>query len=135
MNPSDKTIRFAPSPSRKIPLPFLDQIIEQDCIWGLRHPEGGWALTASFLSDNQDVYLFWSRRRLAYSSVQRQWAEFEPVAIDLHEFMLVWLDDMIARNTLIGLDWISGVEGTEYDTQAFKRRLCHRLNKQKQIIG
>lgn len=131
----ERTIRLSPAPCRRIPLHFLDKIIEQDCIWGLRHPEGGWALTPSFLRQGSDVYLFWSQRRTAFASVQRQWAEFEPVAIDLQEFIVVWLDDMIARKTHMGLDWDAGVEGVEYDTQAFRRRLCYRLNRQRLVTG
>lgn len=134
MLPAEKTILLHPAPSRRIPAAFLEQIIEQDCIWGLRHPEGGWVLCSSAYHRDQDVYLFWSQRRLAYRSVQQEWAEFEPVSIGLHDFMLSWLDDMITSNSLIGLDWDPCNEGTEYDASAFKRRLCHRLNRQKKII-
>ncbi len=128
------TIRLKPRPSRRIPQRFIEEVVDQECVWGLRHPEGGWALCPSLLDENQDIFLFWSERRLAFSSSQQQWAEFEPVAIELREFILVWLDDMIARGTRIGLDWNPQTDDIEYDTQTFKRRLCNRLNKLKKII-
>jgi hypothetical protein len=130
----NKTLILQPGPSRRIPPAFLEQIIAQDCLWGLRHPEGGWALCTSSVHGDRDVYLFWSERRLAWRSIQQEWAEFEPVPIGLHDFMLSWLDDMVVSGTLIGLDWDPCTEGTEYDTAVFKRRLAYRLNRQKKII-
>ncbi len=134
MDQASKTIRLEPAPSRRVSLPFIEHIISEDGIWGLRHPEGGWALCPSSLDPDHDVYLFWSQRRLAYLSVQREWAEFEPVFIGLGEFLLVWIDDMINSGTRLGLDWDPCADGIEFDAQAFKRRLCYRLNKLKKII-
>jgi len=129
-----ENIHIEPFPSKRLPQSFFEKIISQDYIWGLRHPEGGWALCPSRQDCNHDVYLFWSERRLAYFSVHREWAEFEPVAIGLREFILIWLDDMIASDSRLGLDWDPFTEGSEVEAMAFKRRLCQRLNKLKKII-
>lgn len=134
MTADGKTIHLMPSASKKIPHYFIEKIVHQDCIWGLRHPEGGWALCPSNHNVDRDVYLFWSERRRAYSSVHHEWAEFVPVAIELCEFIPTWLEDMIARETRVGLDWVTGTEGTEYDALSLKKRICQRLSKQKHII-
>ncbi|WP_308412840.1 DUF2750 domain-containing protein [Vibrio parahaemolyticus] len=45
---------------------FIDRVIENRTVWGLQHPDGGWAVCNSNQYPDASVYVYWSDR--AYAS-------------------------------------------------------------------
>jgi len=93
---------------------FIVEAIEYGCVWGLQGPEG-WALCDSEKRDNTDVIPFWSREEFARVHCQDDWKDYEPVAIELEEFLEDWLTGMHEDVMLAGINWDEDLEGTEME--------------------
>lgn len=93
---------------------FIVESIEHGCVWGLQGPDG-WALCDSEKYDNTDVMPFWSQESFARVHCQEDWKDYEPVAIELEEFLEDWLTGMHEDVILIGINWDEDLEGVEME--------------------
>jgi hypothetical protein len=93
---------------------FIVEALQQGCIWGLEGPEG-WALTASERYPNSNVMPLWSQREFAQGHCQEEWRIYQPVAIDLEEFLDDWLTGMHNDELLVGVNWNQNLEGEELE--------------------
>lgn len=93
---------------------FIVEALEQGCVWGLQGEEG-WALCASELQPDVDVMPFWSQEAFARVHCADDWAGYQPVAIDVEEFMEDWLPGMHEDVLLIGINWNAELDGDEIE--------------------
>lgn len=93
---------------------FIVESLQQGCAWALEGPQG-WALTSSEKYPNSDVMPFWSARDLAQLHCRDEWDGYEPVAIDIEEFLDDWLTGMHKDELLIGVNWNQDLEGEELE--------------------
>ncbi|MEJ2416417.1 MAG: DUF2750 domain-containing protein [Exilibacterium sp.] len=93
---------------------FILEAIETGCVWGLEGPEG-WALCASEKYRDTEVMPFWSQPEFARRHSVDEWAEYEPVAIDLEELIDDWLPGMHKDVYLVGVNWDEDMEGDEVE--------------------
>lgn len=93
---------------------FIPEVIASGCVWGLSGPEG-WALCASERSPEIDVMPFWSAETFARNHCADDWADYEPVAIDLMEYLEDWLPGMHKDIILVGINWNADLEGDELE--------------------
>lgn len=93
---------------------FIVEAIENGCVWSLQGPEG-WALCGSEKYENTDVMPFWSQEAFARVHCQEDWKDYEPVAIELEEFLEDWLTGMHEDVILAGINWDEELEGVEME--------------------
>lgn len=93
---------------------FIVEAMQYGCVWGLQGPEG-WALTGSEAHDDIDVMPFWSQEAFARVHCQDDWQSYQPVAVDLEEFLEDWLPGMHEDVLLIGVNWNAELEGDELE--------------------
>lgn len=83
-------------------------------IWGL-HCDDGWVICDSAIYEETDVMPFWSSQEAAALHCIDQWADFEPVAITLDEFVERWLVDLADDAVMLGPDWGADLSGEEVE--------------------
>lgn len=93
---------------------FIVESIEHGCVWGLQGPDG-WALCGSEKYENTDVIPFWSQESFARVHCQEDWKDYEPVAVELEEFLEDWLTGMHEDVILVGVNWDEELEGVEME--------------------
>lgn len=93
---------------------FIVEAMENGCVFGLEGPEG-WALCPSDKYENSDVMPLWSTLDLAQVHCREEWADYQPVAIELEELLDEWLPGMHDDELLVGVNWDSALEGEEYE--------------------
>ncbi len=93
---------------------FIVEALELGCVWGLQGPDG-WALSASEDHDDVDVMPFWSQESFARAHCVDDWAGYQPVPVDLEEFLEDWLPGMHEDVLLVGINWNEELEGDEME--------------------
>jgi len=93
---------------------FIVETIAQGGLWGLQGPEG-WALCSSEKYEGTDVMPFWSQEEFARLHCQDDWKSYQPVAIELGEFLEDWLPGMHEDVVLVGVNWDEELEGVEIE--------------------
>ena len=93
---------------------FIVEAMELGCVWGLQGPDG-WALSGSEDHDDIDVMPFWSQESFARAHCQDDWKDYQPVAVDLEEFLEDWLPGMHEDVLLVGINWNDALEGEEIE--------------------
>ena len=93
---------------------FVVEAIENGCVWSLEGPDG-WALCGSEKYENTDVMPFWSQEEFALVHCKDDWKDYQPVAIELEEFLEDWLTGMHEDVVLLGVNWDAELEGTEVE--------------------
>ena len=96
---------------------FIEEIIQQECVWGLQS-KWGFASTISnqFEDKNEEsigIICFWSNEELATICAKKYWKEYEPTKITLSDFLENWCMEIHNDHLLIGtnFDWnLSGQE-------------------------
>ncbi len=93
---------------------FIVESIEHGCVWGLKGPDG-WALCGSEKYETTDVMPFWSQEEFAKVHCVEDWKDYEPIAVELGEFLEDWLTGMHEDVVLIGVNWDEELEGIEIE--------------------
>ena len=93
---------------------FIVEAMELGCVWGLQGPDG-WALSASEDHDDVDVIPFWSQEAFARTHCVDDWQNYQPVPVDLEEFLEDWLPGMHEDVLLIGINWNEELDGEEIE--------------------
>ena len=93
---------------------FIVEAIENGCVWSLQGPEG-WALVGSEQHEGTDVMPFWSQEEFARVHCVEDWKDYEPVEIELEEFLEDWLTGMHEDVILVGINWDAELEGVEVE--------------------
>ena len=110
---------IAMEPLSTDPQENLDRLIveslEQGCIWGLQDNSNNWALVASVNNDSIDVMPFWSAQALASAVCTGDWDIYQPIAIDIEEFLDDWLPGMHNDILMVGVNWNAELEGQEME--------------------
>lgn len=93
---------------------FIIEAMTQGCVWGLQGPDG-WALCESEKYEGTDVMPFWSQEDFARLHCADDWQAYQPVAIELGEFLEDWLPGMHEDVVLVGVNWDEELEGVEIE--------------------
>lgn len=106
---------------------FVVETIENHCLWGLEGTDG-WALCASEKYDDIEVMVLWSARELAACHCRDEWADYQPVAISLEEFLEEWLPGMHKDVLLVGVNWNADLDGEEWEPLDLLQELEQELS-------
>jgi hypothetical protein len=93
---------------------FVVEALETGCVWVLKAGEG-FAVCGSENHEDVDVMPFWSRQEFAVIHCKEDWEGYEPVAVDLAEFLDEWLPGMHDDLILIGINWDENLAGEEME--------------------
>ena len=93
---------------------FVERVRASGNVWGLRSEEG-WAYCESADWEDTDVLVFWSDRALAEKHAKDDWADHEPAALPVTEFVEHWLPGMDEDGVMIGPDWDENLSGPEVE--------------------
>ncbi|MGN0920370.1 MAG: DUF2750 domain-containing protein [Cellvibrio sp.] len=93
---------------------FIVEALEQGCVWVLQAGEG-YAVCGSENHDDMDVMPFWSQREFAEIHCKDDWADYQPLAVDVQEFLDDWLPGMHDDLILAGINWDADLIGEEIE--------------------
>ena len=106
---------------------FVDQIIEQQQLFGLFDENLGWAnCHAHDNKDAQAVYLFWSKPALAKKLQNEEWAAYKVQEIALSVFLESWVDGMQKEQVFAGVDWDENLYGLEIEAIVLKNAILEK---------
>lgn len=94
---------------------FVDDVLETQQIWGLKHPDMGWAVCESNEYEDTTVYVFWSNEGSARQHISEEWSDYAATPIDLEPFLEEWLFGMNEEGLLAGIDWDENLVGDEVE--------------------
>ena len=94
---------------------FINAVLESQHVWGLKHPDMGWAICESNEFEDTTVYVFWSDEASAQKHISEEWSEYEATPIDLDIFIEDWLFGMSEEGLLAGIDWDENLIGEEVE--------------------
>ncbi|MCG6202656.1 DUF2750 domain-containing protein [Psychromonas antarctica] len=106
---------------------FVDQVIEEDQLFGLFDENEGWANCQPH--DNKDaqaVYLFWSEPALAEKLQNEEWVNYKVQTIPLSVFFESWLDGMQKQQVFAGVNWDENLYGLEIEAMVLKNALIEK---------
>ncbi|MDP3070111.1 MAG: DUF2750 domain-containing protein, partial [Opitutaceae bacterium] len=102
---------------------FVDRVRHSGQAYGLRSPDGGWAVCPSHENEGVSVLVFWSDRAYAARHQKEDWSEYVPTAIALDEFIGAWLKGMHADGSMVGPNWDVNLCGLEVRAIDLAKRL------------
>ncbi|WP_394203659.1 DUF2750 domain-containing protein [Shewanella waksmanii] len=95
---------------------FIENVKEHQIVWGLQDETGeGWVVCDSSEYEDTDVMPIWSTQEQAKVHCSDEWANYQPAAIQLEEFLEYWVADLHDDGVLIGADWVADEECLELD--------------------
>ena len=92
---------------------FVGRVLESREVWGLRSPEGGWAVSPSHEVEGRSVIVFWSDEAYAARHIKEEWRDYSPAAISLDDFIDSWLRGMHQDGVYVGPNWDAHLCGLE----------------------
>ena len=94
---------------------FLNDVLESQQVWGLKHPDMGWAICESNEYEDTTVYVFWSDEPSAQQHISEEWSEYQATPIELEIFIEDWLFGMSEEGLLAGINWDENLIGDEVE--------------------
>jgi hypothetical protein len=117
---------------------FIRRVCESEIVWGLKNT-GGLAITSSNEYEDEDeeplgIICFWSEKALAKGCAREDWKGYEPVEIQLSEFIENWCIGMANDNLMVGSNFDLNMFGFEIDPLNLIIELGKELKKQNKDI-
>lgn len=84
---------------------FVEQVRLNDQVWALGAEDGGVVVCESNQFETTDVLLVWDCEEKAQKQCKDEWHDYQPVAINLDEFLDEWVEDLNEDQALLGLNW------------------------------
>jgi len=102
---------------------FITRVLGNGEVYGLRSPDGGWAVCPSQEFEDTSVMVFWSDRAYAARHAKEDWSDYIPAVIPLVEFVDAWLRGMHRDGSLVGPNWDANLCGLEVEAIEVAKRL------------
>jgi len=93
---------------------FIENVLHTQKVWGLQCAEG-WAVCESNDYKDKEVLLFWSDENKAKKLAIDEWADYQPMMIEIDEFIDSWLHGMDEDGIYVGVDWGADLDGVEIE--------------------
>lgn len=94
---------------------FVQSVLVEQQLWGLKSPDGNWAVSDSIEYEDTEVYIFFSDQPRAQKLCSDDWRLYKPAAISLDDFLNKWLGGMHDDELLVGLNWDIELVGNELE--------------------
>lgn len=107
---------------------FLSGIIKTEKVWGLKHPEEGFAFCESNEFEDAYVVVFWSDEASAEHHAEGEWSEYQVEAIEFGTFLEKWLKNLHEEELLVGPNWDENLCGLEVEPLDILQTLLEQLD-------
>ena len=107
---------------------FIERAIAAETVWALKG-DSGFAFCESNEAGGKDVIVFWSDRAYAERARKSEFAEYEPHALSLFDFLFRWLPGMSRDGVLAGTNWTGALIGIESDPKELQDQITDRMPK------
>ncbi|ATC96000.1 DUF2750 domain-containing protein [Pseudoalteromonas tunicata] len=84
---------------------FTQEVNQNELLWALTAPDGGYVVCDSEQFEDVDVLLLWSNKETAKKHCCDEWADYTPVSISKEEYLEYWVEDLSEDNTFVGIQW------------------------------
>ena len=103
---------------------FLNSVKEPQAVWGLQDSESeGWVVLDSIHFEDSEVMPLWDSMEKAQAHCIDEWKGYQAVAISLASWFEFWVEDLIADNMIIGVNWPVEGEVEEIELVEFSQSL------------
>jgi hypothetical protein len=85
---------------------FVKQVVDFEAVWSLRNASG-WVLSGD--ADGRELVPVWPHARYAAACATDEWADCEPIAIPLDQWLSRWLPGIQRDQTLVAVFPVPGV--------------------------
>lgn len=104
---------------------FLEQVKDNQALWALQDKSSeDWVVLDSINFENTEVMPLWSTQALAKSHCVEEWADYQPVAISVADWMEFWVEDLLEDGVIIGVNWQEDDECVELELPDFTQALA-----------
>lgn len=95
---------------------FLKDVIPTQTLWALQDKKSeDWVILDSLQFEESEVMPLWSSETLAQAHCIEEWQDYVATAITLADWFEYWVDDLLADNVIIGLNWGDNAGDVEID--------------------
>lgn len=95
---------------------FLNDVKATQTLWALQDKNSeDWVVLDSLQFEETDVMPLWSTQALAQAHCVEEWKDYIATAITLADWFEFWVDDLLADNVVIGLNWGDESDDIEID--------------------
>lgn len=113
---------------------FVQQVASTGQVWGLS--EGDiWATSSSNEFEDTEVILFWSDAESAKACAADEWANYQPEALPVAEFLENWCVGMYGDELLVGANWTPALQGKEVDPLIIALDVVQELKQTEKTIS
>ncbi|PKF63680.1 DUF2750 domain-containing protein [Psychromonas sp. psych-6C06] len=106
---------------------FLNDVKPTQKLWALQDSATqDWVVLDSIQFEETEVMPLWSTQTLAQAHCIDEWKDYTATAITLADWFEYWVDDLLADNVVIGLNW---AEETKDDVEVDLAELTQRLTE------
>lgn len=95
---------------------FLEAVKPTQTLWALQDKESeDWVVLDSLQFEETDVMPLWSSKALAEVHCVDEWQDYVASEITLADWFEFWVDDLLADNVVIGINWGEPAGDAEVD--------------------
>ncbi|MGB5444366.1 MAG: DUF2750 domain-containing protein [Psychromonas sp.] len=104
---------------------FIAEVKPTQTLWALQDKESeDWVVLDSLNYEQTEVMPLWSNAELALQHCTEEWQDYLPAAISLADWLEYWVDDLVADNVVIGINWLGEDNDLEIDLSDFTQALA-----------
>lgn len=103
---------------------FQEDVKESQVLWALQDKASqDWVVMDSMNYEETEVIPLWSTEALAKTHCIEEWADYVPASISLADWFEFWLEDLVADDVIVGLNWVGDATDLELGLSEFTEAL------------
>lgn len=103
---------------------FLNTVKSTQTLWALQDKKSeDWVVLDSLQFEETDVMPLWSTEALAQEHCVEEWKDYIATAITFADWFEFWIDDLLADNIVIGINWGDESGDAEVDLEQLTQSL------------
>ena len=103
---------------------FLADVKPTQQLWALQDKASeDWVVLDSISYEQTEVMPLWSTEALATQHCTEEWADYVATPISLADWLEFWVEDLLADNVVIGINWQGEEDDIEMDLPEFTEAL------------
>jgi hypothetical protein len=103
---------------------FIADVKPTQILWALQDKESeDWVVVDSLYYEQTEVMPLWSSAEQALPHCTEEWQDYVPAAISLADWLEFWIEDLVADNIVVGINWLGEDNDLEVDLSEFTEAL------------
>ncbi|ABM04428.1 conserved hypothetical protein [Psychromonas ingrahamii 37] len=104
---------------------FIANVKPTQILWALQDKESeDWVVVDSLYYEQTEVMPLWSSAELALPHCTEEWQDYVPAAISVADWLEFWVEDLLADNIVVGVNWLGQDNDLEIDLSEFTEALA-----------